>query len=35
MFKLSGYANDIDNKDFTVTGGDVVVAIAGGAGLYS
>ena len=35
MFKLIGYANDIDNKDFTVTGGDVVVAIAGGAGLYS
>ena len=35
MFKLIGYANDIDNKDLTVTGGDVVVAIAGGAGLYS
>ena len=35
MFKLIGYANDLENKDFTVTGGDVVVAIAGGAGLYS
>jgi hypothetical protein len=35
MFKLIGYANDLDNKDFTVAGGNVVVAIAGGAGLYA
>ena len=35
MFKLIGYANDLENKDFTVAGGNVVVAIAGGAGLYA
>ena len=35
MFNLIGYANDLENKDFTVAGGNVVVAIAGGAGLYA
>lgn len=35
MFKLIGYANDLDNKDFTIANGNVVVAIAGGAGLYA
>jgi len=35
MFKLIGYANDLENKDFTIANGNVVVAIAGGAGLYA
>jgi len=35
MFKLVAYGTDINNKDFTVAGGNVVVAIAGGAGLYA
>ena len=35
MFKLVAYGNDQDNKDFTVAGGNVIVAIAGGAGLYA
>jgi len=35
MFKLVAYGNDPENKDFTVAGGNVVVAIAGGAGLYA
>jgi hypothetical protein len=35
MFKLIGYANDLDNKDFTIANGNVVVVIAGGAGLYA
>ena len=35
MFKLVAYGNDPENKDFTVAGGNVIVAIAGGAGLYA
>jgi hypothetical protein len=35
MFKLVAYGNDQTNKDFTVAGGNVIVAIAGGAGLYA
>ena len=35
MFKLVAYGNDPTNKDFTVAGGNVIVAIAGGAGLYA
>ena len=35
MFKLVAYGNDQENKDFTVAGGNVIVAIAGGAGLYA
>ena len=35
MFKLVAYGNDVNNKDFTAAGGNVIVAIAGGAGLYA
>jgi hypothetical protein len=35
MFKLVAYGNDPENKDFTAAGGNVIVAIAGGAGLYA
>ena len=35
MFKLVAYGNDQENKDFTEAGGNVIVAIAGGAGLYA
>jgi hypothetical protein len=35
MFKLVAYGNDPENEDFTVAGGNVIVAIAGGAGLYA
>ena len=35
MFKLVAYGNDPENKDFGNRGGNVIVAIAGGAGLYA